>query len=313
MPRLYLSVAEFSATPLAIALSGQISQLNSGVIDQLLARCSQRVDSFLEKRLQAPGTSTLSASASAGSTQISVASTLTLDSLAELAVIIDVGNSNQEKAEIVPGGVSVTSWQAPYPGTLTLTSGLQFSHSSGAPVQYVYKEVREAITASQSDPYSEALMSQAAQLALAHLPPIHTGLTRISFVKSYPLQTVYTIEHAYSYDTTYNVLYDSSNVTFAGQIIIEPTSGYLRYRAGTVIIPQGMVRITYVGGYNAVPDDVKSAVVWYMADELGMFLNPLGAVDSGMGKRRQSFALAQGKTPNVQRAEDLLSKFRRYV
>lgn len=313
MPRLYLTPQELNEMPLGIALSAQLALLAPGVLDKLLARVSRRVDGYCEKRLQAPGTTTLSASASAGAPSISVTSTLTLDNLAENAVILDSGLGSQETVLIQPGGVSVTSWQSPYPGTLTLATPLQFGHSNGAAVQFVYQEVNETRRASMADPYSEALQSQAAQLALAHLPPVHVGLNRIQFVNHYPIITVLLVEHAYSFDTTYNLIYQSNSTIYAGGIIVEPTAGFYRYRVGTVVIPEGFTRTTYIGGYEAIPDDVKLAAAYLLTDELAVFANPYGAVDSSMGKRRQAFTLAQGKTPNVQRAEAILEAYRRTV
>ncbi len=242
-----------------------------------------------------------------------MASTLTLDNLAEQAVMVDAGNGLQETAQIQPGGVSVTGWTSPYPGTITLAAGLQFGHSNNAPVQFLYKEVSEAIKASQTAPYSEALQSQAAHLALAHLPPMHVGLTRIVFLKHYPVQTVYTVEHAYSFDTTYNPVYDASNPLDTGGIILEPIAGYLRFRVGTVVTPEGMVRTAYIGGFNSIPDDIKDACSYYLADELMRYSNPYMATDTTQGKRRQAFAMTGGKTPNVQMAEQCLINYRRTV
>ncbi len=313
MPRVYLTPAELQEMPLGVALSSQIGQLNPGVLDKLLARVSRRVDGYCEKRIQAPGTTTLSGNVSAGASSISVASTLTLDNLAEQAVILDSGLGTQETALIQPGGVTVSAWNSPYPGTLALAAPLQFSHSSGATCQYVYQEVNETKRASMADPYSEALQSQAAQLALAHLPPVHVGLNRIQFVNHYPIINVLLVEHAYSFDTTYNLIYQSGNSAFTGGIIIEPTAGFYRYRVGTVVIPEGFTRTTYTGGYEAVPDDVKLACAYLLTDELAVFANPYGAVDSSMGKRRQSWAMQQGKTPNVVRAEAILEAYRRTV
>lgn len=271
------------------------------------------MDGYLEKRLQAPGSSTLVGSVSAGATSINAASTLTLDNLAEQAVILDSGNGSQETALIQPGGVSVTSWASPYPGTITLATPLQFGHSNGASVTYVYQEVSETGRASTTDPYSEALMSQAAQLALAHLPPIHIGLNRIQFLKHYPIINVLRVEHAYSFTTDYNLLYNSSDPTFAGGIIVEPTAGFFRYKIGTVVIPEGFTRTTYVGGYEVIPDDIKQACAYYMADEMRFFVDPYLATDTGMGKRRLAFPLTQGKSPAVQMAEDILENYRRTV
>lgn len=313
MPRIYMTPAELSATPLGIAVAGQINMLPPGALDQMLARASQRCDTFCEKRLEAPGNSTLTANAIAGAPSISVASTLTLDQLAEQAAILDLGNSNQETVLIQTGGVNVTSWQAPYPGTITLdpSTPLMFGHSSGATVQYVYKEVRETPTASQSDPYSEALMSQSAQLALAHLPPIHIGLNRIHWTKQYPIIQVMVVEHAYSFDTTYNLIFNNSDPTFNGQIIVEPAAGYIRYRVGSVLLPQGFTRVTYTGGMSVVADDIKEAVTWYLADQFSRLSNPYMATDTTQGKRRQAYQMKDGKTPATQMAESLLDNYRR--
>ena len=313
MPRLYLTPQELDELPLGIALAGTISQLGPGVLDKMLARASMRCDTFCEKRLQAPGNTTLSLSASAGASSISVASTLTLDNLAEQAAIIDQDNSNQETVLIQTGGVNVTSWQSPYPGTITLdpSTPLQFGHSEGATVNYCYQEVREAITASQSDPYSEALMSQAAQLALAHLPPIHIGLTRITFTKQYPIIQVFQIYHAYSFDTTYNLIYNNTDPSFNGQIIIEPAAGYIRYRVGTVILPQGLNRITYLGGMSSVSDDIKVAVSYLLADDFMRISNPYMATTTTQGKRSQGYQFQQGASPNVAMAQEILSNYRR--
>lgn len=311
MPRLYLTPSELLEQPLGIALANQISSFNPGVIDRMLARCSARCDSYCEKRLQAPGSSTLSQIANAGTTSISVGSTLTLDDKDEQAVIIDPGTGIQEIVGIVPGGVAVTSWTGPYPGTLTLDAPLQFSHSQNAVVQYIYKEVREAIKASQSDPYSEALQSQAAQLALAHLPPMQVGLTRIVFTKSYPIQTIFTVEHAYSFDTQYNLIYNSANPVFNGTVIVEPAAGYFRFKVGTVVTPEGMVRVAYSGGFSVIPDDIKLAVTYYLADDLARMSNPYGAVSVRQGARSQSFQIQQGKTGNVEMAQEILDNFRR--
>lgn len=297
--------------PIGVALANPLEQLGAGVLDKLLARVSQRADGYCSKRLQAPGSSTLVGGVSAGATQINVASTLTLDNQSEQAVMLDTGNATQETALIQPGGVQVTSWVSPYPGTITLATGLQFGHSNGASATYVYQEVGETGRASMSDPYTEALMSQAAQLALAHLPPVHVGLNRIQFLKNYPILSVLRVEHSYSFDTTYNLLYSSSDPTFTGGIIVEPTAGFFRYRVGTVVIPEGFTRTTYTGGLLSIPDDVKLACAYYFMDEMLAFVNPYGAVDVSMGKRRQSFALAQGKSRNTDMAEEILESYRR--
>jgi hypothetical protein len=311
LPRVYLSPTEFSEMPIGAALANQINAMGTGVLDKMLARASQRCDIFCEKRLQQVGSTTLASGVSAGQSSLSLNSTLTLDNLAEQAAMVDYGNTNQETVLIQPGGVSVSSWASPYPGTVQLATPLVNGHSNAAPVQFCYVEVREASKASQSDPYSEALMSQAAQLALAHLPAIQVGLTRIVATKQYPISTVYLVEHSYSFDTTYDVVYNSANATFAGGIILEPTAGYYRFKVGTVITPEGMVRTTYLGGYEAIPDDIKEAVSYYVADGLMRLVNPYMASDIQMGKRRQTWQMALAKSPNVQLAETLLCRYRR--
>src|SRR5690348_9568551 len=107
--------------PVGLALASQINQLANGTLDALLARVSQRADNFCQKRLGAPGSTTLVGNPSAGAMSINVASTLSLDNLAEQAVILDMGLGSQETALIQPGGVKVnTPWVSPYPGTLAL-------------------------------------------------------------------------------------------------------------------------------------------------------------------------------------------------
>jgi len=313
MVRLYVTPQEVAQSALGIGLSSSLAQFAPGVIDRMLHQASMRADSFCEKRLQAPGSTTLSASASAGDTTISVTSTLTLDELDEQACIIDTGGV-QETQDIVPGGVTLASAPTgiitPYPGTITLAAPLQFGHASGAKVQFCYKEITEAGTASQSDPYSEALQTQAAQLALAHLPAVQVGLTRITFLKSYPIQTIYTVEASYSFDTTYNLVYSNSDTTYAGGIIVEPTSGWFRYRTGTVITPQGMIRTKYVGGYQTIPDDVKRAVILLFAEDIEALINPYRLKSMTQGKLSRSW---DTKYRNVDEAERILKRYKRSV
>jgi len=276
----------------------QISSLPAYVIDKLTFRSSQRVDSYTNRRLQAPGSTTLLDVAHAGDTAITVNSTLTLDSLAEQAVIIDTGGL-QETIIVQPGGVTVTSYASPYPGTIALASPCAFGHAINAPVTFVYKEVWEAGNASSADPYTEALQSQAAQLALAHLPMRHAGLDRIAFTKQYPIISVLAIEHSYSFDNVYNAI-DTSGIS------IEPTAGWLRYKVGQVIIPEGLTRTTYTGGFQVVPDDVKLATLYYLADELQVYFNAAGGLSIQQGKRNTRFSDGKSRPYWVQRAQEVL-------
>ncbi len=315
MPRLYLDPLDVESSPLGMSpqIAGLITRLPQGSLNQLIQRASQRVDSFCERRLQAPGSTTVQTTVSAGVSTLSVTSTLTLDNKAENAAIVGTGGT-KETVVIAPGGVTVSSSEvSPYPGTLTLVAPLQFGHSEGEPIQFVYQEIREAIKASQSDPYSEALQTQAAQLALAHLPALQVGLTRIVFLTSYPIQAVYTLYHAYSFDTTYNLIYDNSNPTFTGGIIVESVSGYLRFRVGTVVTPEGFVKVLYSGGYNTIPDDARYATSLYLALEMLQYVNPFGLVGQRQGKLSYQWQLIKGKHPLEIQAEEALKNYKRYT
>lgn len=312
MARVYLNVAELMVSPLYLGISQYLSQLPAGGVDLLLMRASERADRFCKRRLQAPGSSTLTANASSGATSISVASTLTLDNLSEQAVRLNPGGGNEETITIAAGGVTLTNnpiVAMPYPGTITLESPLAFAHSSGEIVQYVYKEVQEAGSASSSDPYTESLQTQAAQLALAHLPPMHTSLTRVVFLKNYPLTTsnsLINVEHAYSFDNQYMEV-DMTGITeFSAE-------GWYRLRIGQVVIPQGAVRTTYVGGFQTIPDDVKDAVALYFAEMVSLAVNPFFLQQLTMGKRTQRWDTSKGKTFLAQQAEDILKRYKKTV
>jgi len=307
MPRLYLTPAELQELPLGISPQVQsiLSQLGAGVLDKMLFRASQRCDRYCQKRLQAPGQTTLSANASASATSISLASTLTFDDLAEQAVVLNPGGGNQETVLIQPGGVTVTSSMSPYPGTLALASGLQFGHSSGEAVQGVYMEVSEAGSSSTSDPYTESLQTQAMQLALAHLPPARTALTRVVFTKSYPIIKLYNLEHAFSFVNQFNP------VDMSVESIV-PTEGWIRFNVGLVILREGLMRMTYTAGYQVIPDDIKMATSLYLAEQLVQWVNPFGVNHQSMGKRSLSWDTAKGSTV-VKEAEDILRRYKRTI
>lgn len=304
--RLYLLPSEVSEMPLGLAPQVQqlLSQLNTGVLEKLIARASVRCDAFCSKRLQAPGSTTLSANASAGSTTLSVASTLTLDNLDEQVAIIGIGGS-QETIPILSGGVAVTSYTSPYPGTITLAAPTTYSHSSNDPVKFAYQEVSEAQSTASADPYSEALLlEQQSQIAIAHLPSLKVPLTRDVFLRCYPIITILSIEHSYSYNNQYYSI-DPTTVS------LQPTNGIYRFRLATVVFPFGNVRTTYTGGFTVVPDDVKLATSYYLADELVRFINPFNVIDESLGKRRVMYKQGGKVSENVEMAEVLLEDYRR--
>lgn len=272
----------------------------------MLAKASARCDSECRRRLQAPGSTTLSQNASPGATQLSLASTVTLDELDEQAVQIGSG-STQETILVKSGGVNVTNWASPYPGTINLASATQFSHSSGDPVVFLYKETTEAGGASSSDPYAEAALTQEAQIAASHMPSLHSGLTRVVFLRNYPIITILAIEHAFSFTTQFNT------VDVTAQIPV-PTEGWYRFSPGSMILREGIMRTTYTGGFQNIPDDIKEATSKFFAVAMRQMINPYGTIELHLGKRKQKWAARGGeKDPLVEEACRILKKYKRTV
>lgn len=303
MPRLYLTPSELNETPLGIGLASSISALTPNVIDKLLARASQSCDSECRRRLQAPGSTTLNQNASPGVTQISVASTLTLDNLDEQAVQIGT-----ETILIKPGGVTVTTWASPYPGTINLASATQIGHNSGDPVVFLYKETTEAGGSSSSDPYAQAMLTQEAEIAYAHMPSMSQGgLTRVVFLRNYPIISISAIEHAFSFSTQFSSVDTSIEVPV-------PHDGWYRFQPGSVILREGLMRTTYTGGFQSVPDDIKEATSLYFAVQMRLLANPYGAIEQLLGKRKTRWATSGGdKDPLVEEACRKLKRYKRTV
>jgi len=223
----------------------------------------------------------------------------------EQVAIIGSGGS-QETIPILSGGVTVTSYVAPYPGTITLVTPTAFGHSSGSPVQYAYQEVTESQGTASADPYSEALLlEQQSQIAIAHMPSLKVPLTRDVFLRCYPIINILSIEHSYSYNNQYYSI-DPTTVS------IQPSNGIYRFRLATVVFPYGNVRTTYQAGFATVNDDIKQATSYYLADELVRFTNPFGVIEETLGKRRMKYK--QDKlSPNVEMAEAILAEYRRFT
>lgn len=287
MPRLYITSAQLNSYPAAITFAFQLTQLQavSGAVDMLLARASRRVDAYARKRIVQPGTTTIGTGIAAGGTSLSVASTLGFDNGQEQAVIINAGGGTQETVPLMPGGVQVTSWSSPYPGTLTLAQGTQFAHSASEPVVGCYQEVSTVGSSGSSDVYSESLLAlnQAAQLAQAHAPHFDTsGLTRIIFLKCYPIVSILKMEHMLPIDTQYSTL-------DASQVGVQPAAGYLRLPIGSFVLPEGLFRTTYKAGFAYPPDDIMEATAWYAADELQSMMI-FGAFERMVGKTKGKYA-----------------------
>lgn len=312
MPRLYIAPGQFSAYPVAITFNFQIAQLSAigGALDQLLARASRRVDGYARKRIVSPPATTVGSGGIAqGGTSLPVASTLGLDNGQEEAVIIGSGGT-REIVPVAPGGVQVTSWASPYPGTITLSQGVVYSHSAGETVQGCYQEVSTVGSSGSSDVHSESLLAlnQAAQLAQAHAPSFDTsGLTRVIFLKCYPITAILKLEHALPIDSQYSAL-------DASQILPHPSAGYIRLPIGSFVLPEGLFRTTYQAGFSNTPDEISQAAAYYAADELQTMVS-LGAYQYQSGKVKGVYGDPKnGKSLYVQRAEEIIDRgYRRSV
>ena len=289
-----------------MAFTSQVAtlQATTGALDKLLARASRRVDLFCKKRVITPPNTTIATGGgiSIGATSVNLTSTLHYDNGQEMALVLGVGLTTQEIVPVAPGGVNVTSWTSPYPGTITLAQPTTFGHSAGETVQCVYQEVSTVGNSSSSDTYSDSLISlnQAAQLAQAHAPQFSVvGLTRVIFLKQYPILSLLKLEHMLPIDTTYQTL-DSTNVG------IHPSAGYLRLPLGTFVLPEGLFRTTYTAGFANIPDEIAEATSLYAADELQNIVNQ-GAYEMSQGKRRGRWGDAKVlKSRFVQQAEQIL-------
>lgn len=307
MPRLYLTPASFAQTIEYLTFPAQIARLQavSGALDQLLARASRRVDLFCHKRVLAPGQTTIASGGgiSAGATSVSVTSTLGFDNGQEEAIVFNPGGGNQEIIPLLPGGVQVTSWTSPYPGMFSLATPVQYSHNEGETVLGCFQEVSTVGSSGSSDVYSESLLAlnQAAQLARAHAPHFDTsGLTRVIFLKCYPIIQLYRLEHMLPIDTSFEVLDQN-------QVGIHPSAGYLRLPIGSFVLPEGLMRSTYTAGFQYPSDEVQQATSLYVADLLQNMLT-FGAAVSQQGKLRlQAGQSNQYKSRYVQSAEEILS------
>lgn len=307
MPRLYITSAQFSYYPATITFAFQVAQLSAinGAMDMLLARASRRVDNYARKRIVAPGKTTIGTGGiAAGGISLPVISTLGLDNGQEQAMIIGSGGT-QEIVPLAPGGVSVSSWSFPYPGTITLAQGTLYSHSAGETVTGCYQEVCTVGSSGSSDVYSESLLAlnQAAQLAQAHAPSFDTsGLTRIIFLKNYPIvPPILKMEHMLPIDSQYSTL-------DASQVGIQPAAGYLRLPIGSFVLPEGLFRTTYTAGFSYPPDDIQQATALYAADELQKMML-YGAFERQVGKTRGKYATDKdNKSLYVLDAEKLIDE-----
>jgi len=305
--KLYLTPAEVNEMPIGIGLQASLAQLESGVLEKMLARASQRCDTFCRRRLQAPGSTTLSTNAIIGATLIALNSTLTLDELSEQAAIIGTGTT-QETVLIAPGGVTVSSFTTPYPGIAALLTPLAYAHSSGESVQLVYQEVTVLAEAGNPshDSYVEVVETKGIQTSLVSVPPLGNSLTRTVFLKSFPIISLIGIEYSY-YSTVWNTVDFSNGVSTAA------FEGFYEFRVGQIMLREGLIRTTYTAGYEAIPDDIKTACSYYLAEQLEQMINPWGLIQSTMGKRTLKWDYQQPRSRLAMQAEDVLQNYRRAV
>lgn len=306
MPRLYLDVDTFLSTPEALTFPAQVAMLQKtpGALDRFLAQATKRVDSYCKKKICAPGSTTIATGGiSAGQSVLPVTSTLGFDNGQELAVLLNPGQGNAEILPVVPGGVALSNTASPYPGTIQLASPALYSHTQGEIVQGLYQEVSTVGSSGSSDVYSESLLelNQAAQLARAHAPQFDTsGLTRVIFVKEYPIVQLYKIEHMLPIDTSYESL-------DASQVGIHPSAGYLRLPLGSFVLPEGLFRTTYTAGFANVPDEIQQATALYAADALQRMVS-MGAAQMQQGKLRGVYRNTNQTVSNyVQDAQTILN------
>ncbi len=301
MPRIYLDTDSFLMTPEALTFPVQVARLqkNESALDRLLAQASKRVDVFCHKKIGAPGQTRIATGGlSSGSTSVNVDSTLMFDGDREQAVRI-----GSEILPLLPGGVEVSSWISPYPGVLRLASPVQGNYSAGTTVSGCYQEISTVGSSSSNDDDLMVDMSQEAQLAEAHNGGFSDSgnLTRIIFLKQYPIVKFYKLEHQLPYSTGQ---YGDLGINDIG---IQPGAGYIRLPLGSYVLEKGLMRITYLAGYQSIPDDIIArATAFYMADSLQNMVS-MGAYEMSQGKLRGKYADSQSaKSRYVAMAEEIL-------
>lgn len=301
-----MNPTDLTDTVIGQIFATQIAGLPTGAIDAALFRASRRADGFTKRRLQAPGATTIGiAGCSVGATSIPLVSTLGIDNLEEQAIIVGTGGT-QETLLITPGSVKPTTPLAyPYPGTVTVSPGCQFNHSSEEPVQCVYIETRMTGSSSGQDLY-EDVVTQQAQIAAAHAGGYVTltgDRTRHFWLDQYPLGILYAVEHAYPYTNEFEPL------DVSALLIEDPTFSHMKVGVGVFMLAGGMLKATYTAGYQTVSEDIQEAVTYYLADELRLMKNPENAIQHQMGKRNIKLSNIVGKSQYVYQAEEALKEY----
>jgi len=303
MPRLYLLPGQFDDFPGAMAFSFQIEQLKArpGAMDKLLASASKRVDSYARKRIVAPPATTVATGGiAAGAASLPLTSTLGFDNGQEQAVIIGSGGT-QEIIPVLPGGVEVSEWSNPYPGTLKLAQSAAYSHSAGEAVQCCYQEISKVGNPSGRDIEEGAWsdLDQGAQIAAMHAGGSVGPTTRSIFLKCYPIIKLYRLEHSLP------ISWEYTNLGLTG-VSIDPSIGRLRLPLGSFVLAGGLFRATYTAGFANAPDEIQEATAWYAADELQTMMSH-GAYEIQSGKTKVRYISDQAtKSIYAQKAEELI-------
>ena len=257
-----------------------------------------------------PGRTTISSSEPAipGDTQIAVASTLGFDNKEEQAVIVGSGG-NREIIPLLPGPTSIATYQNileyayPFPGYLQLATPLTYAHLANDPVIGCYQEVREVGSTDSIDRFGQVI-TQEAQIATQHMSTLVPGNTsRVAFVANYPLIEILDIQASYSFaHTFFNVDHRAMNII--------AREGYFTLPIGVPVYEQSILKTTYIGGYATIPEDVKYATLFFLADELTFMSSSTaqGIRRTTMGKRTIEYSglNAQGQSPYTLRAEGVL-------
>lgn len=300
--RLYLTPADFAETALGTYWTANAA---ATAVARALARGSRAADTLIRGHLGQPGASTTTSPISPGTTAIPVASTI---NLAE-GDLLDLGNGAER---ILITGVTVSSWTAPYPGTVLLAAPTSNGYGSGTAVLGLYRERWSARGGSTNTMELSGPLTQEGQMAQAHAPEAgYTDLVRTIFVGGAPLTQLLSSSVVYRYG--------GAPVPLAlANMAVNVEQGWYRLPLGTYV-PQGSdVETVYIGGWATIPDDASEAVGLLAADDLASG-NPYAA--AGLTMYKQSGIQLQtvvprdpsGKSLLRTRAEALLIGFTRMV
>jgi hypothetical protein len=246
--------------------------------------------------------------AAAGTTSLSLASTLGLDG--GPGTVLQVGTGGTQEMVRVARVAVAAGATSPFPGTATLSAGaaLRYAHSQGEPVVAFYYEQQNPLGSSTSrmDQYWD--LTQAGQIARGHAPmPMAGDNVRVVFLRNPPLGQVQSLAVAYPWSDAL----DGADVT---GLLVDNDEGWVRFPLGYFLPPDSVVHVTYTGGFQQVPDDVQEAVIYYAASSLALGVNFLGASTSHSGDASVTFTRSAGPDasgfPYVQEAERLLRPYR---